>query len=100
MASLTFVQRIVLGIGIIATVTLGLFAPWDHYTDIIELMLMQETAITEWPTEPAGRHLILFPPEQRGFRIAIDRLVVEWLIVVAITVGSVLILKQNQTSHT
>ena len=107
MGSLTSLQRIVLGIGIIAFVMVGLFAPWDA---LMHKMWITETAITEWPTRPAGRHLIFFPPEhsddrllwaeEGGLRLAVDRLVVEWLIVVGLTVGSVLILKQNQTSRT
>ena len=99
MASLTSPQRIVLGIGIIAFVMLGLFAPWDQPA-YMALGLLKDTGLTEWMTEPAGRHLFLFPPEEGGSRIAIDRLVVEWLVVVGFTVGSVLILKQNQTSRT
>lgn len=99
MASLTSLQRIVLGIGIIAFVTLGLFPPWDS-NQFEAPLLMKETGITEWPAQPAGRHLIFFPPGGLDPRLAMDRLVVEWLVVVALTVGSILILKQNQTSRT
>ena len=97
MASLTLLQRIVLGIGIIAFVTLGLFAPWNTMTEAGILMMVKDNAIMDWLTEPAGRHLIFFPPEKIGLRLAVDRLAVEWLIVVVLTIGSVLILKQNQT---
>ena len=97
MASLTSSQRITLGIGVIAFVALGVFPPWDQPA-LMALSLLKDTGLTEWMNEPAGRHLIFLPPGGLSPRIAVDRLVVEWLVVVGFTVGSVLILKQNQTS--
>ena len=95
MLSLTAPQRIILGIGVIAFVTLGIYAPWDSSIDT--LMMIKDTAITDLPTRAVERHLILFPPNYIGYQVAIDRLIVEWLIVIVFTTGLILILKQNQT---
>ena len=99
MASMTLLQRIAIGTGVIAFATLGLFPPWDQ-ADILALASLTQTDLTEWPTQTAGRHLIFSPPGGLDPRLAVDRLTVEWLIVAAITIGSVLILKQNQTNRT
>lgn len=95
MVSISSVQRTIFGVGIVSFLALGLFAPWD--STIEAARMIRDTGVAELPATPAGRHFILFPPKYMGYQLAFDRLVVEWLMVVVVTLGLILILKQNQT---
>jgi uncharacterized membrane protein SpoIIM required for sporulation len=88
-------QQIIITVGITLFILMGLFPPWKYTLSAPSL----------YRERPAGYALIFFSPkpeknaEAYGVKIDISRLVIQWIVLIAVIGFGIFIMKDGQQAH-